>query len=480
MLFNSLHFLVFFPVVVLFYLIIPRKMRSIWLLAASYYFYMSWNPQYALLMGASTVTTFLTGIMLERSNTDLKKKLCVTVSFVINLSILFFFKYFDFALENVNRVLEVLNITIIEKPFDVLLPVGISFYTFQALGYTVDVYRGDISAEKNIIKYSLFVSFFPQLVAGPIERSENLLIQIRNIETKKLWNQERIRDGLMLMLWGFFQKLMIADRAAIAVNAVYNQYQAFGGGEIFLATILFAFQIYCDFDAYTNVARGAAKICGFDLMANFRQPYFATSIADFWRRWHISLSSWFRDYLYIPLGGSRVSPVRNWINLMITFLVSGAWHGASWHFIAWGGLHGAYQIVGKWKNALLKEKKLQIPKIIQRGITFFLVTFAWMIFRANSLGDVKGMIKIMILQPVFKDIPAMNMSVVEWCLLGISLAILLLMDLLREKGVSVKRLILERPSVIRAVIYALGIGCIIIFGVYGVDYDASQFLYFQF
>ena len=324
MLFNSLHFLVFFPVVVLFYLIIPRKMRSIWLLTASYYFYMSWNPQYALLMGASTVTTFLTGIMLEKSNTGLKKKLCVTVSFVINLSILFFFKYFDFALENVNRVLEVLNITVIEKPFDVLLPVGISFYTFQALGYTVDVYRGDISAERNIIKYSLFVSFFPQLVAGPIERSENLLIQIRNIETKKLWNQERIRDGLMLMLWGFFQKLMIADRAAIAVNAVYNQYQVFGGGEIFLATILFAFQIYCDFDAYTNIARGAAKICGFDLMANFRQPYFATSIADFWRRWHISLSSWFRDYLYIPLGGSRVSVIRNWINLMITFLVSGA------------------------------------------------------------------------------------------------------------------------------------------------------------
>ena len=207
MLFNSLHFLVFFPVVVLLYLIIPKKMRSIWLLAASYYFYMSWNPKYALLMGASTVTTFLTGVMLEKSNTDLKKKLCVTVSFVINLGILFFFKYFDFALENVNRILEALSITVIEKPFDVLLPVGISFYTFQALGYTVDVYRGDISAEKNIIKYSLFVSFFPQLVAGPIERSENLLIQIRNIETKKLWNQKRIRDGLMLMLWGFFQKL---------------------------------------------------------------------------------------------------------------------------------------------------------------------------------------------------------------------------------------------------------------------------------
>ena len=480
MLFNSLHFLVFFPVVVLFYLIIPRKARGLWLLLASYYFYMSWNPQYALLMGASTVITFITGILLEKSNNDLKKKLCVTVSFVINLGILFFFKYFDFALENVNRILEALSITVIEKPFDVLLPVGISFYTFQALGYTVDVYRGDISAEKNIVKYSLFVSFFPQLVAGPIERSENLLIQIRNIETKKLWNQKRIRDGLMLMLWGFFQKLMVADRAAIAVNAVYNQYQVFGGGEIFLATVLFAFQIYCDFDAYTNIARGAAKICGFELMANFKQPYFAANIADFWRRWHISLSSWFRDYLYIPLGGSRVSAVRNWANLMITFLVSGAWHGASWHFIAWGGLHGAYQIVGKWKNALLKDKKLRPPKILEIAVTFVLVTFAWMIFRANSLGDVKGMIAIMIQQPIFKDIPAMNMSMVEWVLLVVSIGILILKDVFCEKGISIKRLILERPSVIRVVIYALGIGCIIIFGVYGVDYDASQFLYFQF
>lgn len=495
MLFNSLHFLVFFPVVVLVFLMIPQKLRTVWLLAASYHFYMSWNPKYAILIAFSTVSTYLTGLLLDRVSENPEerkvrrnKKLCVAASFIINLGILFFFKYFDFALENVNRVLSALNVTILEKPFDVLLPVGISFYTFQALGYTVDVYRGDIRAEKNLINYALFVSFFPQLVAGPIERSENLLIQIQTIEKKKLWNRNRIRDGLLLMLWGFFQKLMIADRAAIAVNAVYNQYQAFGGGEIVLATLLFAFQIYCDFDAYTNIARGAARVCGFELMANFRQPYFAASIADFWRRWHISLSSWFRDYLYIPLGGSRVSAVRNWMNLMITFLVSGAWHGASWHFILWGGLHGAYQVIGKWKNTLLKkiqnafgmEKEIHLPKILQIAVTFCLAVFAWMLFRVNSLGDMKGMLSIIVNQPYVKDLAAMNMSNVEWVLLAISLMILFAVDILQAKNISLNRLIVNRPVVIRVLLYTVGIGSIIIFGVYGVAYDASQFLYFQF
>lgn len=495
MLFNSLHFLVFFPVVVLIFLMIPQKFRTVWLLAASYYFYMSWNPKYAVLIAFSIVSTYLTGLLLDRVSENLEerkgrrnKKLCVAVNFIINLGILFFFKYFDFALENVNRVLSALNVTILEKPFDVLLPVGISFYTFQALGYTVDVYRGNIRAEKNLINYALFVSFFPQLVAGPIERSDNLLIQIQTIEKKKLWNRNRIRDGLLLMLWGFFQKLMIADRAAIAVNAVYNQYQVFGGGEIVLATLLFAFQIYCDFDAYTNIARGAARVCGFELMANFRQPYFAVSIADFWRRWHISLSSWFRDYLYIPLGGSRVSAVRNWMNLMLTFLVSGAWHGASWHFILWGGLHGAYQVVGKWKNALLKkiqnafgmEKEIHLPKILQIAVTFCLAVFAWMLFRVNSLSDMKGMLSIIVNQPYVKDLAAMNMSNVEWVLLAISLMILFAVDILQAKNISLNRLIVNRSVVIRVLLYTVGIGSIIIFGVYGVAYDASQFLYFQF
>lgn len=478
MLFNSIHFLVFFPVVVLIYLIVPKKLRTLWLLVASYYFYMSWNPRYAVLIALSTVTTYAAGLLMDRAKGKNQKKACVAGSLLLNLGILFFYKYFDFALENVNHILAAFHMTAVERSFDVLLPVGISFYTFQALGYTVDVYRGEIPAEKSLIRYALFVSFFPQLVAGPIERSENLLRQVDSIEKKKLWNLTRIRNGFLLMMWGFFQKLMIADRAAIAVNAVYNQYQAFGGGEIVLATVLFAFQIYCDFDGYTNIARGAARVCGFELMKNFRQPYFAKNIADFWRRWHISLSSWFRDYLYIPLGGSRVSPLRNWLNLMITFLVSGAWHGASWHFIFWGGLHGAYQIIGKWKKKLCGE--MHLPKGIQMAVTFCLADFAWMLFRVNSLGDFRGMLKIVWEQPYVKDLPAMNLTMQEWVLLIVSLLVLLAVDILQEKKISVLKLVIDRPAVVRILIYTLGIGCILVCGVYGVDYDASQFLYFQF
>ncbi len=495
MLFNSLHFLVFFPAVVLVYLLVPAKARLGWLLAASYYFYMSWNPGYALLIAISTVTTFLSGMLLERAGRlpderlcVRRKKWCVALSFLINIGILFFFKYFDFALENVNRFLGAFHMTVLDKPFDVLLPVGISFYTFQALGYTVDVYRGSVPAEKNLLRYALFVSFFPQLVAGPIERSGNFLTQVQKMERWRLWDMGRIRDGLLLMLWGFFQKLLIADRAAIAVNAVYGQYQAFGGGEILLATFLFAFQLYCDFDGYSNIARGAARVCGFELMHNFRQPYFSRSVGEFWRRWHISLSNWFRDYLYIPLGGNRVAPWRNQLNLMIVFLVSGAWHGASWHFILWGGIHGAYQIIGKWKNVLLGrlcqlagwKRKPKLPAFFQILVTFLLVDAALMAFRANSLGDIKGMLGIIFQSPGFLDPAGMGMIPIEWALLGISLLVLLAVDILCAKGVSLCRLVAGRNALVRIFLYALGIGVILVFGVYGAAYDTSQFFYFQF
>ncbi|MCI8417871.1 MAG: MBOAT family protein [Lachnospiraceae bacterium] len=496
MLFNSLHFLLFFPVVVLVYLLVPRRWRYLWLLGASYYFYMGWNPKYALLIAFSTVTTYGAGRMLDKIGQApgeerrklRKKKWCVFVSFLINIGILFFFKYFDFALENVNRILAILHITVVEKPFDVLLPVGISFYTFQALGYTVDVYRGEIRAEKNLLRYGLFVSFFPQLVAGPIERSKNLLTQVQELDRWELWDLQRIRDGLLLMLWGFFQKLMIADRAAIGVNAVYSQYQVFGGGEILLATLLFAFQIYCDFDAYSNIARGAAKVCGFQLMVNFRQPYFSRSVGEFWRRWHISLSTWFRDYLYIPLGGSRVSPIRHWLNLMVVFLVSGVWHGANWHFILWGGLHGAFQVIGRWKDLLLGwlgdrlswGKPLRLPAALQVLGTFVLVDLAWLVFRVNSLGDILGILRTVWQHPGFVDPAGMQMVSMEWVLLAISLAVLVVVDVLHARGISLGRQVAGQCLLVRMFLYTAGIGVILVFGVYGAAYDTSQFLYFQF
>lgn len=346
MLFNSYQFLIFFPVVTLIYFLIPHKIRYIWLLIASYFFYMCWNTKYALILLFSTAVTYVGGILISKANKVednrkkiIYKKVFVALSFIINLSILFLFKYFDFAIDNINRILAVLNIQLLNPKFDVVLPVGISFYIFQALGYTVDVYREDVKAERNFLKYALFVSFFPQLVAGPIERSKNLLEQMYE---KHYFEAQRVKDGLLLMIWGGFQKIVIADRIAIVVDTIFNKFPEYGGMYIIVAAILFAFQIYCDFSGYSIIAVGAAKVMGFRLMENFNAPYFSMSISEFWRRWHISLSTWFKDYVYIPLGGNRKGKIRKYINIMIVFFVSGLWHGASWNYIVWGGLNRSF------------------------------------------------------------------------------------------------------------------------------------------
>ena len=364
MLFNSLEFMLFFPVVVFLYFIFPKKARSIWLLITSYIFYMSWNPKYALLMAFSTMITFLSGIAMEKAadfseeKSLALKKVIVVFSFVVNIGILISFKYLNFLLENLNWLLERLNFTAIDPAYSLLLPVGISFYTFQALSYTMDVYRGEVQIEHNFLRYALFVSFFPQLVAGPIERSEHLLTQVNTVPERDLWDYNRIANGCILMVWGFFQKMVIADRIAILVNTVFDAYYLYGTVVLLAGSVGFALQIYCDFSSYSTIAIGAAQIMGFELMENFNAPYFACSIQEFWRRWHISLSTWFRDYLYIPLGGSRCSKGKKYRNIFITFLVSGLWHGANWTYVLWGGIHGAYQIIGAelrpWKDRLNK------------------------------------------------------------------------------------------------------------------------------
>lgn len=304
---------------------------------------MCWNAKYVFILLFSTAITYASGLLITRANKCKEedkririKKIFVGLSFIINLAILFLFKYFDFAIDNANRVLSHFSMQVINPTFDVILPVGISFYIFQALSYTVDVYREDVKAEKNFLKYALFVSFFPQLVAGPIERSKNLLKQVHE---KHYFDAQRVKDGLLLMIWGGFQKIVIADRVAIVVDTIFNKFPQYGGMYIVVATILFAFQIYCDFSGYSTIAIGAAKVMGFQLMENFNAPYLSMSVAEFWRRWHISLSSWFRDYLYIPLGGNRKGKFRKYINLMIVFIISGLWHGAQWSFIAWGALN---------------------------------------------------------------------------------------------------------------------------------------------
>lgn len=487
MLFNSWKFLLFFPVVTFVYFLISKKYRYLWLLFASYFFYMCWNPGYIFLIGISTIITYLSGIWIERYNQ--KKKVWAILSFILNLGILFFFKYFWFAFRNLTFFFHMFQITLPKPQLDLLLPVGISFYTFQALSYTVDVYRKQIKAEKNFFRYALFVSFFPQLVAGPIERSGNLLKQIKN-GTDFDWNH--FRDGCLYMLWGFFEKIVIADRIGILVDSVYNNYTSYGGFQIFFATVLFAFQVYCDFSGYTDIAIGAAKVLGFHLMQNFRQPYFSKSVAEFWRRWHISLSTWFKDYLYIPLGGNRHGRWKKYRNLMIVFLVSGLWHGASWNFVIWGGLHGIYQIMGSllspWKQGVIKKTHMKTGcfsfRLAQNVITFLLVDFAWLFFRASGGRQALQMIKYSLLHMnpfalINGGLYNMGLNQKNMNVLMFSLSILFLVDYLRIRGGFMNRFLSQNKWFYYGVSYC-GLLFILFFGIYGTAYNPAQFLYFQF
>ena len=354
----------------------------------------------------------------------------------------------------------------------------------------MDVYRKDIYAEHNFFKYALFVSFFPQLVAGPIERSKNLLIQINE---KHKFDFERVRSGLLLMLYGYFQKVVLAEYLALVVDSVYNTYSERTGFQLLVATICFAFQIYCDFGSYSNIAVGSARIMGFRLMENFNTPYFAVSVSDFWRRWHISLSTWFRDYLYIPLGGNRKGKVRKWMNQMIVFLVSGLWHGASWHFVIWGGMNGAYQVIGEWMRPY-KEKAVKMLKIdtaapshklLKMLVTFGLVDISWVFFRASFWQGLSILKTIAGFREDYwftwgNNLQAMGLTLATRNILIVALLILLVVDVCKYRGMNIIEWVCRQGIWLRWLIYFSGIFGIIIFGVYGPRFDASQFIYFQF
>ncbi len=494
MLFNSIQFIVFFPVVVLLYFAVPKKIRYLWLLAASYFFYMCWNAKYAVLLLYSTAVTYFSGLLIDRCEKKCqpqrRKKFFVALSFILNLSLLFFFKYFNFAVENINFVLAKCNLEILTPQFDFLLPVGISFYIFQALSYTMDVYRKEIYVEKNFLKYALFVSFFPQLVAGPIERSKNLLKQI---SIDHAFSYENFRRGLLIMLWGYFQKIVIADRIGILVDTVYGNVGNYAGGYYLLASVLFAVQIYCDFSGYSLIAAGAAKVMGFQLMENFDCPYFAKSVAEFWRRWHISLTSWFRDYLYIPLGGNQKGTARKYLNVMIVFLVSGLWHGAQWTYIVWGGLNGLFQVVGsmlaparKKAGELLNLKEDSFGRrVFGVFVTFVLVDLTWIFFRASSIQDALHMIKSIftVANPwIFTDnsIYGLGLNQKQVHLLILSLAVLFMADWLKYKKIDILEKILEQDLWCRWTVYLGGVLFVLVFGIRGNAYDAQAFVYFQF
>lgn len=378
MLFNSFSFVIFYISVVIIYFWLNHKKRNLFLLLSSYFFYLSFNVKYGLLLLAATLITYFSAILMKNVK---NKKLLVTLCVILNVSFLFIFKYLNFSISIINSLLPNINNSTSFSLWNIILPIGISFFIFQALGYVIDVYRDKVKAETNFVDFALFVSFFPQLLSGPIGRSNQLLPQLKTI---KQFNYNNAKDGIQLIIWGVFKKIVIANRLAIYVDKIYNNLDYFGTYEIMFATILFAFQIYCDFSGYSDIAVGTAKIMGFDLIRNFKRPYTANSISDFWHRWHISLSSWLKDYVYISLGGSRVSKFRHRLNLLLTFLISGIWHGANWTYIIWGVIHGIAVVADSLNPFNLKDK---ITIRLRKLLTFIFVCFAWIFFRANTISD---------------------------------------------------------------------------------------------
>jgi D-alanyl-lipoteichoic acid acyltransferase DltB (MBOAT superfamily) len=503
--FNSWQYLVFFPVVFAVYYIITWKNRKwsnkasqIMLLAASLFFYACWNPAYLFLILFSVAVTWCSGMLMEgvrtSSRANAHKRLILFGSLVINLGILFFFKYYNFFAGTLGRF------TAFKAPaLDVLLPVGISFYTFQALGYSIDVYRGTVKAEHSFINYALFVTFFPQLVAGPIERTGHLLPQFKVNHT---FDYGQVTSGLKLAAWGMFKKVVIADRLAVYVNGVYAKPTVYPACSVALATVFFAFQIYCDFSGYSDIAIGSARALGFDIMTNFRRPYFARSLADFWRRWHISLTTWFKDYIYIPMGGNRKGLPRQCINILVVFTISGLWHGAAWHFVAWGLIHGIIQVFERIYRQITGRRRVIYTHSVGAAfsiiLTFIVVCIAWVFFRADSITSACGICAKFTTLPAeiigyIKQIPQLGIveTIRQMFQLGSYVAHPISFFSLRAFGISIICILVllivdiysrkhnlknHYPLVIHWVVYyALLLAIISNFGI-----NTSQFIYFKF
>lgn len=474
MLFNSLSFVIFFIVSTIAYFLLPHKFRWFFLLAISCYFYMAFVPIYILILFFTILVDFFAGIIIETHPQH--KKTLLWISIAANVGCLSLFKYYNFINDNLTVLLGSFGAKNHLPYLRILLPLGLSFHTFQAMSYTIEVYRGHQKAERHLGIYALYVMFYPQLVAGPIERPQNMLHQFYR---KVYFNYDRIVSGLRFMLWGLFKKVVIADRLAIYVDVIYNNPTHHSCLSSIVATIFFSFQIYCDFSGYSDIAIGTARVLGIDLMENFHRPYLARSIREFWSRWHISLSTWFRDYLYIPLGGSRVKVNKHIRNLLIVFMVSGLWHGANWTFIIWGALHSIYQVVELIFNKYIVKKDSKQPA--KKGIaalpniifTFVLISIAWVFFRANNVKD-----GFTILHNIFTLKPG---PLFVGFAAGFAYSILLILFLVvseinQEYFQNRFSLIYSHFSMVRYTAYAVLIIAMLAIGVL----NGGQFIYFQF
>ena len=495
--FISLEFFAFAPIVISLYFVLGSRLRWLLLLISSYLFYVIGNGVYVIILIFSTITDYWISHHLVKVEHPTYRKLLVLLSLFLNLGVLFYFKYANFFISEVNTWANTLNLDISLPTLNIILPIGISFYTFQALSYTIDVYRHKIEPEPHLGIFATFIVFFPQLVAGPIERASNLLPQLHQVFD---YNEDRIVSGLRLILWGVFKKIVIADHLAIYVNTVYATPEIFSGQMLIAATLFFTFQIYCDFSGYSDIAIGIARILGIHLMTNFRQPYFALSLRDFWRRWHISLSQWFRDYVYIPLGGNRVSLVRNLLNLMTVFVISGLWHGASWTFIIWGAIHGVFVVI----ETLLTphnnnedettESHLQI--MWRFTITMIVVIVAWVFFRAETVTDAVYILThfhhidwttLNLIGDGFSSTDGINnilkfMNPLKWSFTRLQfvwslllIGILLVVDFLQMRY-GMTTLFNRLPAFVRWSLYNVVLLIIVLFGSWG----SQQFIYFQF
>ena len=492
MLFNSIDFFIFFIIVLLVLYAVPAKFRQVWLLICSYFFYMCWNPVFIVLIIASTLVTWGCALGIDRSEKASTRKLLLAACVIVNLGILFWFKYLNFALDTISmiihRQISALNI---------ILPVGISFYTFQALGYTIDCYRGKMVPEKNLLRYALFVSFFPQLVAGPIERSTNLLGQLNRLSDLKrseLFVPRKMREGAILMIYGLFVKMVIADRISVLVDNIFGDPTRYGTVGMIMAFFGFIIQIYCDFHGYSTISIGASRIMSIDLMENFNAPLLATSLTDLWRKWHISLSSWFRDYLYIPLGGSRKGTARKYLNLLIVMVVSGLWHGAAWTYVAWGAITGVILIIEALLRPLVHkvDDYFEIDKtnlgfgLYRAFFTMIVFGFTTVFFRSSSFGNAFLFFKRMFTRPdwyVLSDgtVFEYGLNVQEMWILAFALLILFAVDLIRtRKGVTFDKWLMGQFAGFRVAVLLVLIFMIVVFGKYGVQFDSQQFIYFQF
>ena len=481
MLFNSMSFGIFIVIVFLLYYLVPHRYRWCFLLAASYVFYMNLHIGYGFLLFGATALTYILARRLEQAPTTALKKRCLLSGILPLVLLLLIYKTADPLIDRLNLLVDAGRLSIQPVTLRILLPAGISFYFFQSMGYLIDVYRGKIPAERHFGYYALFVSFFPQLLAGPIGRADSLLPQYKKIRP---FRYDNVTYGLKLMVWGYFKKLVIADVFAGVVNQVYNNASSYVGLVFITVTVMFAVEIYCDFSGYSDIAIGCAKLFGIDLMTNFKSPYYSFSIKEFWSRWHISLSTWFRDYVYIPLGGNRVSKWRHSLNLLITFLVSGFWHGSSLTYILWGGIHGLLQILESWlypktRNGTAVSRRRHFWQL---PVTFALVCFTWIFFRANTMQDA-----VWIISRLFWDIGRpMNYLQTGITCLGVSpaaaagmllsLITLAAYDLASLRG-DVINLLSRKKCFVRWPVYVLFLVVIALFAPKGV---ATEFIYFQF